>query len=92
MSMRKNDAMTRYVYIVECSDKTFYTGSTGNIEKRVQEHNRGRAGAKYTRARRPVKLVYVESCSTLTMALKREAQIKRLSRLQKIVLIAKSKG
>ena len=83
--------MTRYVYIVECSDRTFYTGSTGNIEKRLQEHNRGKAGAKYTRARRPVKLVYVESCSTLSMALKREAEIKRLPRPQKVVLIANSK-
>jgi len=56
-----------------------------------KEHNSGRAGAKYTRARRPVKLVYVEPCSTLSMALKREAQIKRLSRLQKVLLIAKGK-
>ncbi len=83
--------MTRYVYIVECSDKTFYTGSTGNIEKRIQEHNSGKSGAKYTRGRRPVKLVYVEPCSTPSVALKREAEIKRLSRAQKAVLIAKSK-
>ncbi len=84
--------MTRYVYIVECSDKTYYTGSTGNIEKRVHEHNSDKSGAKYTRARRPVKLVYVEPCSTRSVALKREAEIKRLSRAQKAVLIAKSKG
>ena len=90
--MREDDVISRYVYIVECSDKTFYTGSATNMEKRIQEHNSGRAGAKYTRFRRPVKLVYVEPCSTLSMALKREAQIKRLSRLQKILLIAKSKG
>ncbi len=82
--------MTRYVYIVECSDKTFYTGSTGNIEKRIQEHNSGKAGAKYTRSRRPVTLVYLEPCSTPSIALKREAEIKRLSRAQKVMLIAKS--
>jgi len=91
MSMREDDVMSRYVYIVECSDNTFYTGSTGNIEKRIQEHNSGKAGAKYTRSRRPVKLIYVESCSTPSMALKREVEIKRLSRSQKVVLIAKSK-
>ncbi len=88
--MRKADAVTRYVYILECSDATFYTGSTGNIEKRIQEHNSGKAGAKYTRSRRPVKLVYLEPCSTFTMALKREAEIKRLSRMQKLVLIKNS--
>jgi len=80
--------VTRYVYILECADKTFYTGSTGNIEKRLQAHNSGKAGAKYTRGRRPVELVYVEHCPTLSMALKREAQIKKLSRAQKAALVA----
>jgi putative endonuclease len=76
-----------YVYILECSDKTLYTGSTHNIEKRIEEHNNGKKGARYTRSRRPVKLVYVESCSTLSDALKREAQIKKLSKVQKMRLI-----
>jgi putative endonuclease len=80
--------MITYVYILECSDRTLYTGSTNNIEKRIQEHNNSRAGAKYTRARRPVKLVYVEICSTSSVALKREAEIKKLSRAEKLLLIA----
>ena len=76
----------RYVYIVECSDKTLYTGWTGNVEKRIQEHNSGGKGARYTRGRRPVKLVYVETCNSVSDALKREAQIKRLSRREKLLL------
>jgi putative endonuclease len=78
--------MDSYVYILECSDKTLYTGTTNNIEKRIQEHNNTRAGAKYTRGRRPVKLVYVEVCSTPSIALKREAEIKKLSRAEKLRL------
>ncbi len=81
----KNRATT-YVYIVECSDKTLYTGSTGDIEKRIREHNSSRGGAKYTRSRRPVRLVYVEACATLSIALRREAEIKKLSRAQKLLL------
>ena len=76
-----------YVYILECSDKTLYTGWTHDIEKRIKEHNNGKNGARYTRSRRPVKLVYVESCSTLSGALKREVQVKKLSKAQKIRLI-----
>ena len=84
--MKNERPVTRYVYIVECSDKTLYTGSTGNIEKRIQEHNSSKAGAKYTRGRRPVKLVYVELCATPSIALKREAEIKKLSRARKLLL------
>jgi putative endonuclease len=80
--------MNNYVYILECSDKTLYTGSTNNMDKRILEHNNSKAGAKYTRARRPVKLVYVEICSTSSIALKREAEIKKLSRAKKLSLIA----
>jgi putative endonuclease len=76
-----------YVYILECSDKTLYTGWTHDIEKRIEEHNNGKNGARYTRSRRPVKLVYVENCSTLSDALKREAQIKKFSKVQKMRLI-----
>ena len=76
-----------YVYILECSDKTLYTGWTTNIDKRVQEHNNGKDGAKYTRSRRPLRLVYSETCSTLSEALQREARIKRLSRGEKVELI-----
>ena len=76
-----------YVYILECSDKTFYTGSTHNIEKRIEEHNNGKKGARYTRSRRPVKLVYVEACSTLSDAFKAEVRIKKLSKARKMRLI-----
>ena len=82
--------MNSYVYILECSDKTLYTGTTNNLETRLHEHNNTRAGAKYTRGRRPVKLVYVEVCSTPSIALKREAEIKKLSREQKLLLISVS--
>jgi putative endonuclease len=79
-----------YVYIMECSDKTLYTGWTSNLEKRTQEHNDGKKGAKYTRARHPVRLVYTETCSCLSEALKREVQIKRMSRSGKLELIARA--
>ncbi|ABC76922.1 GIY-YIG nuclease family protein [Syntrophus aciditrophicus] len=76
-----------YVYILECSDKTLYTGWTVNIEKRLQEHNSGKYGAKYTKSRRPVKLVHLEMVDSLSGVLKREAQIKKMSRAEKLQLI-----
>jgi putative endonuclease len=76
-----------YVYILECADRTLYTGRTTNVEKRIREHNSSRAGARYTRGRRPVRLIYVEVCSSLSAALGREAEIKRLSRVRKLRLI-----
>lgn len=81
--------MPHIVYILKCSDKTLYTGSTVDLAKRLNEHNHTKAGARYTRARRPVKLVYSEKCRTLVKARKREAEIKRLTRLQKKKLITK---
>ena len=81
-----------YVYILECYDKTLYTGWTVNIEKRLHEHNNGKYGAKYTQSRRPVKLVYTETCETLSAVLKREAQIKKLSRGEKLLLIERVPG
>lgn len=74
------------VYILECADKTLYTGCTNNIIKRVKEHNAGSQGAKYTRARRPVKLVYTENFKSLARGRKREAEIKRLTKKQKLLL------
>ena len=68
-----------YVYILECADGTFYTGSTPNITKRLALHQSGKA-AKYTRGRRPVSLVYQELCADKSAALKREIAIQRLSR------------
>ena len=77
------------VYILECSDKTLYTGITNNLEKRVLQHNTGSEGAKYTRARRPVKCVYNEEQKNRSEATKREYAIKKLSRVEKLKLISK---
>ncbi|MCD8382898.1 MAG: GIY-YIG nuclease family protein [Clostridiales bacterium] len=78
-----------YVYIVKCSDGTLYTGSTTNVSRRVRTHNAGK-GAKYTRSRRPVALVYQEETESWPAALRREAAIKRLPRAKKIALIQRA--
>lgn len=74
------------VYILECADGTLYTGWTNDIIKRVAAHNLGLA-AKYTRARLPVRLVYTEPCESKQLAMRREYQIKRLARSEKLALI-----
>lgn len=75
-----------YVYIVECSDNTLYTGYAVDVDARVAKHNAG-LGAKYTRNRRPVKLLYKETCTSKSEALKREYAIKKLTRRDKLELI-----
>ena len=75
-----------YTYIVECSDGTLYTGWTNNLEKRLEAHNAGK-GAKYTKTRRPVKLVYQEQFETKEEAMSREYHIKQLSRKEKMKLM-----
>jgi putative endonuclease len=77
--------MNYYIYILECRGGTLYVGSTNDIEKRVAAHNAGK-GAKYTRGRTPVLLLYSESFETKGEALKREAALKRLSRKEKLLL------
>ena len=77
-----------YCYIVECADGTYYTGWAIDPEKRLQVHNKGR-GAKYTKTRRPVKLVYVEEQPDRKTAMKREIAIKRLGRDGKKKLVEK---
>ena len=79
--------MSYFVYILECSDKSLYTGITTNIEKRLEEHNNSPKGAKYTKARRPVKLVYSEASEDRSSASKREYAIKKLTRVKKLKLI-----
>lgn len=79
--------MTYTVYILECSDKSLYTGCTNNLEKRIAEHNNGTMGAKYTRARRPVSVVFSEEYTTLAEGRKREAEIKRMTREEKLKLL-----
>ena len=76
-----------YTYIVRCSDDSLYTGYTTNLKKRLHEHNEGKNGAKYTRSRRPVTLVYFEKHDTKHDARSHEARIKQLSRRQKDKLI-----
>jgi putative endonuclease len=76
-----------YCYIVECADGTYYTGWAVDPERRVAVHNQGR-GARYTRTRRPVRLVYVESQPDISTALKRERAIKRMTREGKRKLIS----
>jgi len=75
-----------FVYIVECADGSLYTGWAVNAPRRVAAHNAGRGG-RYTRTHGPVKLVYVEKCASRAAAQKREAAIKKLPRLKKLMLI-----
>lgn len=75
-----------YTYIVKCKDGTLYTGWTNNLQKRMEDHNAGK-GAKYTKSRRPVELVYYECYETKEEAMKREYAIKRMTRTEKLKLI-----
>lgn len=75
-----------YTYILECNDKTLYTGWTNDLEKRILAHNNG-TGAKYTKSRLPVRLVYYEIFQTKQEAMRREYAIKKLSRSKKLELI-----
>lgn len=83
---KKSD--TNYCYILKCSDNSYYTGWTNNLEKRLQAHQKG-VGAKYTRGRTPVELIYYESFPTKEEAMRREYEIKHLSRREKEILIDK---
>jgi len=76
-----------FVYIVRCADQTLYTGISDNLEKRITNHNAGK-GAKYTRGRTPVKLVYQEKHPDRSTASKREAELKKLTKQKKLKLIA----
>ena len=77
-----------FVYILHCRDNTLYTGVTNNLDKRLSVHNSGK-GAKYTRARLPVELIYFEKSTDRSTASQREAAIKKLSRQEKMALILK---
>jgi predicted GIY-YIG superfamily endonuclease len=75
-----------YLYILRCGDGTLYTGITNDVEKRLDAHRTGK-GAKYTRGRGPLELIYQETCESHSRALKRELEVKKLSRLQKEQMI-----
>lgn len=79
-----------YTYIVECGDGTLYTGWTTCLEQRIKKHNSGE-GAKYTRSRLPVHLAYYETFETKQEAMRREAEIKKLTRKQKLLLVEKNR-
>lgn len=81
-----NEEKKYFAYMVECNDGTLYTGFTTDLEHRVKTHNE-KKGAKYTKTRTPVKLVYFEEFQTKQLAMQREAAIKKLSRKEKICLI-----
>ena len=72
-----------FVYILKCSDGTFYTGASVNVEKRLEIHQKAQ-GAKYTRSRLPVYLKYIENCKDWSSALKREREIKKYTRAKKL--------
>lgn len=82
--------MSYFVYILRCNDDTLYTGITKDVQKRLLEHNESDKGAKYTKARRPVKLIYTEEAEDRSSASKREYAIKKLSRVKKLELIKNS--
>jgi len=85
------DGEAWYLYVLECSDGTFYTGVTKDMERRLQEHNDGRA-SKYTRSRRPVELLYSEKYPGRAEALVRECQVKTMTRRQKEKLVNPGPG
>lgn len=80
-----------YTYILKCNDGTYYTGWTNNLEKRLKDHNDGN-GAKYTKPRRPVELIYYEVFETKEEAMRREYAIKRLTRAEKEILMKKGES
>ena len=79
-----------YVYILKCADSTLYTGITTNTKRREKEHNTSNLGAKYTKARRPVRIVYAKNFKNRSLALKEEIRIKKFTRKQKLELIEKN--
>lgn len=83
-------AAAYYVYILHCRDGSLYTGSTANVERRLAVHRSGK-GAKYTRSRLPVELVYQETWPDRSGALRREAAIKKLTKLEKLALIGRGR-
>lgn len=83
--------MSFAVYILECVDGTLYVGSTNNLHIRLHQHNNLKSGARYTKQRRPVKLVYSETYETFREARKREYQLKDLRRKEKLALVSHSK-
>ena len=89
--MIEESSSENYTYMVQCRDGSLYTGWTNNLERRLKAHNEGR-GARYTKSRRPVRLVYWECFDSKVEAMRREYAIKQLSRKEKLELIENSKN
>jgi predicted GIY-YIG superfamily endonuclease len=87
--MSKTPGISWVVYVLRCADGTLYTGITNDLERRLLQHNTGRA-SRYTRSRRPVRLVYFETAANRSLALRREAAIKALSRQEKERLVPRA--
>jgi putative endonuclease len=85
--VRRKDSGIWHVYIVRCIDGTLYTGITNDLDKRIEAHNSGKDGARYTRSRRPVKLVYSEEAESKSAASRLEYQLKKLPRAKKEKLV-----
>lgn len=81
-----------HLYILKCADKTLYTGITVDLDRRIKEHNNSKLGARYTKSRRPVKIVYSKKFRNRSSASKEENRIKKLAREEKIALIKKTAG
>ena len=76
-----------FVYILKCTNGSLYTGVSTDVQRRFQEHTKGKKGAKYTRAHKPVKIVYLKTCISRSEAQEREAAIKKMTRAEKLSLI-----
>lgn len=85
--MEGSQSSAWFVYLVRCRDGSLYCGIAKNLEKRLAEHNSPDKGAKYTRGRRPVQLVYAEEVSSRAQATQREGRIKRMTRAEKMTFI-----
>lgn len=81
--------MIYFIYLLRCADNSLYCGQTIDLQRRIKEHNSIDSKSKYTRARRPLKLVYFEKCKTVSEALKREFEIKKMTKAKKETLIKK---
>ena len=88
--MRNRPAVRWWVYLLWCRDGSLYTGITNRLEARIDAHNRGK-GARYTRSRRPVRLAHAERAKDKGAALRREAEVKRWSRKDKLALVKRAK-
>lgn len=87
--MKQSEKTQWFVYILRCADNSLYTGITVDLVRRLSEHNLSPLGAKYTRGRRPVALVYQEKCASRSEAAKKERKIKRLTKSEKESLVAR---